>query len=335
MLLLPRLPSLLAALALCAGAAACRPAPAVTTPSGEQSVFAEAYPARLSQVRGDFSAQEQKARASLATLRAPPAGLKDSERPLAKALCERADRAGRSGYYSQEALRQEQLDALFEDGRAGLRRRVSGAVSYTVKQKKCGELDCSEELATELGNAAAYAAERSIERQQDQRLDAHSEAAHYLDARAAEVSARNLDALGKHSRSLARTSFVAHVRLELYRRELEELLEEEASASKTLERDETEARAALAQPGLSKTQKTALERRLADTSARRAELAKEAALAKTARDEMAARIETLQKDYEAALAALLAALDQPATAASPAAPAASSTTPATPTSPAR
>jgi len=311
-MLLPRLLPWFAALACCAGTAACRPEPALTSPSGEQSVFAEAYPARLSQVRSDFSAREQKARTSLNTLRTPPAGLKDSERPLAKALFERADQAGRSGYYAEEAVRQEELDALFEEGRAGLRRRVSGAVSYTVKQKKCGEAECSEELATELGNAAAYAADRALDRQQEQRLDAHSEAAHYLDAHAAELSARNLDALGKQSRSLARTSFIAHVRLELYRRELANLLEEEASASATLERAETEDRAALAQPGLSKAQRTALERRLADTGTRRAELAKEAPLATTAQDEMASRIEALQQDYQAAFAALLGALDQPA-----------------------
>lgn len=323
-MLLPRVTSLVALLAVCVGLAACHPARAVSAPSGDQSVFAEAYPARLSQLRGDFNTEEQKARASLATLRTPPPGLKDSERALAKALFERADRAGRSGYYADEAVRQEELDELFEDGRAGLRRRVSGAVAYTVKQKKCGEADCSEELATELGNAAAYAADRALDRQQEQRLDGHSEAAHYLDAHAAELGARNLDVLGKQSRSLARTSFIAYVRLELYRRELASLLEEESSASATLERAETEERAALAQTGLSKAQKTAREQRLADTSARRAELAKEAPLAHTAQDEMASRSEALQKDYEAALAALLAALDQPAAPA----PAASSASPA-------
>src|SRR5262245_11269684 len=194
---------------------ACRTPAPVATPSGEQSVFAEAYPARLHQLLGDFSEQEQRARTSLGSLRAPPAGLRDNERAVAKGLFERADRAGRSGYYADEAVRQEALDDLFEDGRVGLRRRVASSVAYNVKQKKCGELDCSEELATELGNSAAYAAERALDRQQEQRLDAHREAAHYLDAHTAELNARNLDALGKQSRSIARTSFVAHVRLEL------------------------------------------------------------------------------------------------------------------------
>jgi hypothetical protein len=323
----PRLLPTLSALAFCVGAAACRPEAAVSAPSGEQSVFAEAYPARLSQVRSDFSAQEQKARASLSSLRTPPANLKDGERPLAKALFERADRAGRSGYYADEAVRQEELDALFEEGRSGLRRRVSGAVSYAVKQKKCGEADCSEELAAELGNAAAYAADRALERQQEQRLDAHSEAAHYLDAHTADFGERNLDALTKHSRSLARTSFIAHVRLELYRRELARLLEEQAGASATLERTENEDRAALGQPGLSKPQKAALEQHLAATSARRADLAKEAPPARTAQDEMASRIDALQKDYDAALAALLGALEQPPAPAPAAAAATPSATP--------
>jgi hypothetical protein len=317
----------LSALAFFLGAAACHPEPAVTAPSGDQSVFAEAYAARLSAVRSAFAEQEKRAQSSLPALRTPPAGLRDNERALAKGLFERADRSGRSGYYADEAVRQEELDQLFEDGRAGLRRRVAGSVSYTVKQKKCGELECGEELATELGNAAAYAADRALDRQQEQRLDAHSEAAHYLDAHAAELGAKNLDALTKQSRTITRVSFIAHVRLELYRRELERLIEEEASASATLERAESEDRAALAQSGLSKAQKSALERRLADTGARRAELAKEAPLAKTARDEMPPRIERLQQDYQAAFAALLAALAQPTAPASsvapPAAPASS------------
>ena len=327
------LPSI-AVLVFCLGAAACRSEPPLTAASGDQSVFAEAYPARLSELRSAFAEQEKRARSNLAALRAPPAGLRDNERALAKSLYERADRSGRSGYYADEAVRQEELDQLFEEGRAGLRRRVAGSVSYTVKQKKCGEADCSEELATELGNAAAYAADRALDRQQEQRLDGHSEAAHYLDAHSTELSARNLDLLAKQSRTITRTSFIAFVRLELYRRELERLLEEEASANATLEREESEERAALAQSGLNKAQKTALEHRIADTSARRAELAKEVPLAKTARDDMAPRSEALQKDYQAALAALLAALDQPAAPAtsspSPATAPAASTSPAAP-----
>ena len=311
---LSRVWSQVAALAFLTGSAACRPEPAVTAPSGEQSVFAEAYPARLAQVRAAFNEQEKRAQGNLAALRTPPAGLKDSERPIAKALYERADRAGRSGYYADEAVHQESLDALFEDGRAGLRRRVAGSVAYTVKQKTCGEQDCTEELANELGNAAAYAADRSLDRQQEQRLDAHSEAAHYLDAHAPQLSARSLDALGKQSRMLTRTSFIAYVRLELYRRELGSLLDEEQSARATLDRDEAETKAALARSDLPKTEKPLLERRLADVGARRAELDKELPLAKTASEDAAAHIEALQKDYQAALSALLAALDQPAAA---------------------
>jgi hypothetical protein len=293
-------------------AAACRPPAEVATPSADQAVFAQAYPARLSQVRSDFSEHERRAQASLTVLRTPPAGLRDNERAVARALFERADRAGRSGYYSDEALHQEALDDLFEDGRSGLRRRVAGSVSYSVKQKKCGETECGEELATELGNTAAYAAERALERQQEQRLDAHSEAAHYLDAHSAELSARSLELLGKQSRAIARASFVAHVRLELYRRELDTLLQDEAAASSTLERAEAEERATLSQSNLSKAQRASQERRVASLGTRREELARELPVAKSAREEMVKRIETLQQDYQAALAALLEALNRPA-----------------------
>ena len=310
--------------------AACHPQPPATA-SGEQSVFAAAYPARLSELRDGFYDEEKRARDALPGLRTPPANLRGDERPAAKALFQHADVAGRSGYYADEALRQEAFDHLFEDGRGGLRRRVAGAVVYTVKQKKCGELDCSEELANELGSAAGYAADRAIERQAEQSLAAHNDASWYLETHSGKFGERNIDGLTKHSRTLSRVSFVTHVRLELYRRELESLLEERSRVSAALERDETETRAALGQSDLAKTQKTTLERQLSETQARRAALSKELPLAESALEDMEGRIETLHKDYDAMLAALLAALDQPAPATpEPAAPAPATTPKATP-----
>lgn len=294
--------------------AACHPQP-VATNSGEQSVFAAAYPARVHELRDAFYDEEKHVRDVLPALRIPPAGLRGDERPAAKELFQRADIAGRSGYYADEALRQEAFDHLFEDGRSGLRRRVAGAVVYTVKQKKCGEQDCSEELANELGNAAGYAADRAIERQAEQSLAAHNEASRYLETHSAKFGERNMDGLNKHSRILSRVSFVTHVRLELYRRELNSMLEEQSHVSAALERDESEARAALVQTDLTKTQRTGLERQLDEAQAGRAALSKELPLAQSALDDMQQRIESLHKDYDAMLAALLAALDQPASAA--------------------
>jgi hypothetical protein len=290
---------------------ACHPQPVAAT-SGEQSVFAAAYPARLSELRDAFYDEEKRVRDVLPALRTPPAGLRGDERPAAKELFQRADVAGRSGYYSDEALRQESFDHLFEDGHSGLRRRVAGAVVYTVKQKKCGEQDCSEEFANELGNAAGYAADRAIERQAEQNLAAHNDASRYLETHSAKFGERNMDALNKHTRTLSHVSFVTHVRLELYRRELDSLLEERSRVSGALDRDENEARAALTQTDLTKTQRTGLERRLDEAQAGRAALSKESPLAQSALEDMEGRIATLHKDYDAMLAALLAALDQPA-----------------------
>lgn len=306
------------ALGFLLASAACHPQP-VATASGEQSVFAAAYPARLNALRDAFYDEEKRVRDVLPALRTPPAGLRGDERPLARTLFQRADVAGRSSYYSDEALRQEAFDHLFEDGRGGLRRRVAGAVAYTVKQKKCGEQDCGDELANELGNAAGYAADRAIERQAEQTLAAHNDASRYLETHSSKFGERNLDGLNKHARILSRVSFVTHVRLELYRRELDSLLQERSRVSGALERDESEARAALTQTDLSKTQRTSLERQLDEAQAGRAALSKELPLAQSALDDMQGRIETLHEDYDATLAALLAALDQPAAATPPAA----------------
>jgi hypothetical protein len=311
----------------------CNKQPALTTPSGAQSAFAEDYPARLKNVRTRFEAEETRTRASFDGIRGLPSRLTRTDAGAALAAVREADAAGRSEFYADEAMRREDMEVLLTDGRGSLRRRVAASVAYTAKEK-----ECSKEDAAALGNSAGWAAERALNRQLEQRLHHYSEASRYIEAHAEQLGQGNIEALEKQTDAIARASFVSYVRLELYRRELEQLLAEQASVDATLERGEREGNEELAEAGTSNARKASIKERVARSQAARAELAPESEAARLALDGMRDKIRALQKDYDLLIATLLDELEHmpslPAVAKSaPAAgttPAASTATPPSP-----
>jgi hypothetical protein len=121
-------------------------------------------------------------------------------------------------------------------------------------------------------------------------------------------------ALEQQSDAIARASFVAHVRLELYRRELERLLSEESNVRATLDRSEADGTRALGEPGLSKARTADIEQRLADTRATRSAMDKEIVAARLAVEDMEAKTKALKADYDTLVATLLKELESKPTA---------------------
>jgi hypothetical protein len=287
----------------------CNKQPVLTTPSGEQSAFAEHYPARLAEIRTRFSEEEARTRDSFDGIRTLPSRLRHDQIEDLDVLLEvvhQADAAGRSQYYVDETLRQEDMLLLFSEGRGALKRRVAGSVAYTLKDQ-----ECAKEHQAELGNAAARATERAVGRQLEQRLHDHNEATHYIAAHAAVLGQSNLAELSKQADALARASFVAHVRLELYRRELDRLLADQADVKVTLERSEREGTAELGNSELPKARKAAIQERVTASKAARTALDQEVEAARAAEKGMEATIEALQKDYALLVRTLLDELAHP------------------------
>jgi hypothetical protein len=331
------LPSLVLLVPLCLGLGCSRDA-TLTTPSGDQTGFALDYPAELAQVRADFDGREKIARRGIEGLKPIPASLKNTDFAKVRELVKRADTDGRSSYYADEALQSEAAARLLNEDRGAIGRRVAGAVAYEAKQK-----ECAVEHAEHLGNAGAYALARASERQLEERRKDHSEALRYIEAQRHRLGRQNIDLLTRQAESITATSFLVFVRLELYRRELDELLGEQARVKSTLARSVEEDEAVLANSQLVKSQRDSVQQRLTKTKQAQAAFETEAPLAKQAADDIDKRLDTLQKDYKAALAELdkaLAAKETPAAASAaapaPAPPAAATPAPAAPaaTSPA-
>jgi hypothetical protein len=330
------LPSLLVLLPLCLGLGCSRDA-ALTTPSGDQTGFALGYPEQLAQVRSDFDAREKIARRGIDGFKAMPAALKNTDFASAREVMKRADADGRSSYYADEALENEAAARLLNDERGVIGRRVAGAVAYEAKQK-----ECAVEHAEQLGNAGAYALSRASERQLEERRKDHSETLRYIDVHRHRLGRQNIDVITRQAEAISATSFLVFVRLELYRRELDKLLGEQARVKATLARSVEEDEALLGNTQLVKSQRDSVQQRVTKTKQAQAAFEKEAPLAKQAADDIDKRLDTLQKDYKAALGELdkaLAARETPAAAtpapsAPAAAPAPAPAAPAPATSPA-
>jgi hypothetical protein len=196
-------------------------------PSGEQAGYAERYPARLEHVRAHFASDETEARAGFSEFKGFPDALRNANFEATREVVLRADAAGKSSTYTEASLEAETVNRFFDEEKEGLRQKVGGAVSYAAEQKQCSE---------DLGGAAVGAMERGVNKQLEERLRSYNEAHRYIEDHQDELGKPNLDTLEKQADKIARASNVAHVRLELYRREIEALLDDSSSVRSTLDR---------------------------------------------------------------------------------------------------
>ena len=283
-------------LILSLSAVACSPKQApVTAPSSEQAGYAERYPARLQSVRSRFASDETKARSSIAEFKGFPDALRSPNFEQTRQVVLRADAAGKSSAYSETSLEAEAVTRFFDEEKASLYPRVAGAVNHTAKEKNCTE---------DLGSVAVGAMARGVDKQLDERLRAHNEAHRYIEDHQDELGRANVNTLEDQADKISRASNVAHVRLELYRREIEALLNDSSGVSDTLDRVTRESDATLANASASKSKQAVAHKRKTAAQSARAALTAELDQGKRSVEEMQQRIAMLQKEYQVALDAL-------------------------------
>jgi hypothetical protein len=281
----------------------CQRQQVLTTPESDQIAYASAYPEQLRTIRTRFVEDEEAARKSFDGLRSLPASVPASDADELEQLVRRADAAGRSQPYVDEALRQEEIDELMHENRSAIRRRVAGSVAFVAKEKECLKEDVDS-----LAGTAASATDRAVDRQLEERLRARNPAQRYLRAHVDDFGEQRASALERPIDTLTRASFVSNVRLALHRNELDAALDQEKAVATTLERDEAEARAALEAKTLTKSHRLAIEEQVARDEAARLALPAEVSASKSAEKDLEARAEQLQKDYQALLEQILAEL---------------------------
>ena len=281
--------------------------PPLTAPSGEQPSYAEQYPTHLNTLRTRFAADEAKVRAALPQLEPAAQKLDKADAATVKQLFELADAEGKSSAYANQALEAETVSRFWDEEKQPLHQKIGGAVSYAGKQK-----ECSKECGDDLGGVAAGASDRAVEKQLEERQQRQGEIHRFVEEHEDALGKANMDAAEKQAGAIAQLSHLTHVRLELYRRELEGSLSEASDVRSTLERTEKESDAVLADPKASKSRRALAEKRKASAVSARAALDGEVDQAKAALKDMEQREKQLVADYDKAFDALTDGLEQKA-----------------------
>jgi len=294
-------------LSLLTSVACSKQPPPLTAPSGEQPGYAEQYPTRLNTLRTRFAADEAKVHTALPQLEPAAQKLGNADPTTVKQLFELADAEGKSSAYADQALEAETVSRFWDEEKQPLHQKIGGAVSYAGKQR-----ECSKECGDDLGGVAAGASDRAVEKQLEERQQRQGELHRFVEEHEEALGKPNLDAAEKQAGVIAELSHLTHVRLELYRRELEGSLGEASEVRSTLERTQKESDAVLADSKASKSRRALAEKRKASSFAARAALDAEVDQAKAALKEMEQREKQLVADYDKAFDALTDGLEKKA-----------------------
>lgn len=290
------------------GTVACSSQPApLTVSSGDQPSYAEQYPQHLSSLRSRFAADEAKVNAALPQLEPAAQKLDKSDPTTLKQLFELADSEGKSTAYADQALESETVARFWEEEKQPLHQKIGGAVAYAGKQK-----ECSKECSDDLGGVAAGASDRAIEKQLEERQERLGEIHRFVEDHEDELTKPNQDPAEKQANAIAQLSHLVHVRLELYRRELEGNINAASDVRSTLQRIQKESDATLADAKASKGKKALAEKRKASATSALTALDGELQQAKQEVQNMQQREKKLAADYDKAFDALTDALEKKA-----------------------
>lgn len=282
-------------------------APPLTAPSGDHPGYAEQYPTLLTTLRTRYQEDETKVHSALPEL--PKAGdkLGNADPATLVELFKLADETGKSGAYASSALEADTITRFWEEEKQPLHQKIAGAVAYAGKQKQCVK-ECSDDL----GGVAAGASDRAVEKQLEERQQRLGEIHRFVEDHEDAIGKPNLETAEKEANAIAQLSHLAHVRLELYRRELESSLAEASDVKSTLERTIKESDAVLADESASKNRKALAEKRKAAAGDALVKHEAETDMSQRALEEMEQRQKKTASDYDQAFAALIEALEQKA-----------------------
>lgn len=275
-----------------------KPEPVFASSANEES-YAERYPAALVAVRTEYATDEGKARELFGGFQNYPAALTSPDGPQVLAVVQRADAAGKSAAYTHQARENQAVEQFFADEKDTLNQKVGGAAQYAAKQKEC---------TVDVASPAIGALDKGVDKALEDRLRGHDEAHRYIEDHQDALGKPNLEKLQKQADEISLASYLVHVRVKELKTELARMVDEASDVKKTLGRDDTEARAVVADPAASKAAKATAQTRATAAEGASAKIDNEVEEAKRAVADMDARTQQLEKDYNAALDALEKAL---------------------------
>lgn len=287
-------------LATLAACSAPLPEPQIAS-SATEGGYVTGYPEALQGVSLRFGQRKGDARKSVQSFSSFPGQLKDPDWSRVLEIVSAADRVGRSQAYVDRVREVEGAAAFFTQEREEITKKVGGAAQYAVKKSGCD---------VDVYSPAGQALKDSVDKQLEKRLREASDAQLLIVRYRGSLGKENAAALEKQADDISGASYIVHIELVEDKLAIRRLLADAEQVKKTADEFIAAERAHQSDKGVTDADKKASEDRIAAMNKSKAGLDSAIAQARSLEPGLEDQIKAAQKEYDDALASLVAALKQ-------------------------
>lgn len=227
--------------------------------------------------------------------------MKKSDWDKVKVIVDDSDLAGKSADFANTRAETEAVKDFWDDEKNEITSKVAGNAQHVNKQAGCN---------AEVGGAVAFALNDAVTKQLQKRLRARNEAFLVMERYKASLGPQNIATLEKLADEVSEASYDVHVAMIVERNKIKHIATDKDEVKKTLDRFIQEENAYQSEPGRTDVEKKASAERVAAAMKNKESIDSVAAQAENVTKEADKAIDASTKEYNDALAALRAKVDE-------------------------
>lgn len=296
-------------LAVCA----CTQRPAAAPSSAGQPAYALHYASELTRATKTIDEEQARQKALVTNLAARIEELKKPKWEHVRAIVDDSDAVGRAADFAEGHEEVESVRSFWADEKEPITNRVAGNAQGLVQKAHCsssGAPGHGGDSSLDIRGTVGFSLSESIDKQIQKRLRARNDAFLLIERYKTELGSQNVASLEKLADEIADASYVVHVELPAARDRLHRLIADKQAVGDTLIRYATEEKAAESEPGRTDADNKASEERIASANRSQTEVDGVAGQASASSKAIDERISRAEKDYDDALQAIRAKIDE-------------------------